>query len=177
MRPRRSPRSTPPLRSIGSTTPPSCRSSAWKRCSGSKAGWPARRATDWPSCNASCALTVNLSSRMPANVSPWNGLARRAPGAYKVRGGRLGKQGGYICRLEHLAAIDPVEVARAALREEGLSPTGWTLAMAIAPGRNVVRLGFERAGRELPATWYLAHHALAARLSREQGPAVHIYAL
>src|ERR1043165_9681457 len=50
----------PNLLRMGLTTPPSCRSSATRRCSGVTSGFPAPRARFWASTTASCALTVSL---------------------------------------------------------------------------------------------------------------------
>ena len=54
----------PSLPSAEGTTPPSCASRDFRRCSGDTSGWSLLSASDWADANASWAFTVNWSIRM-----------------------------------------------------------------------------------------------------------------
>jgi hypothetical protein len=92
---------------------------------------------------------------------------------------RLEAHGGYLCRLGDIAVSQLVELARAALTEDGQDPSNCSLMISVIPGSRVMRLAYDAPhtyGRR-GAHWYDEHQALARRLSGELDLTVHAYVL
>jgi hypothetical protein len=89
----------------------------------------------------------------------------------------LEAHGGYLCRWEDFDSEKLVEIARAAIIEDGQRPADCSLLVSVLPRARVVRFAFDGAhtyGRK-GARWYEQHHAMARAVSRELGVTVHAY--
>lgn len=91
---------------------------------------------------------------------------------------RIDAHGGYLFRAETLEGLDLQALARAALREDGLSPDVSGLFVSLDREKRLVRLAYDGPHTYGPAgaDWYRHHQALAAALSLAQDGAVHAYA-
>lgn len=86
--------------------------------------------------------------------------------------------GGYLCRFEDVDVAWLAQQARLALEDEGRTHDDVGLSVTLLPGGKVVRFSYDAPhayGRN-GARWYLAHQALAKRLSQHLRVAVHVYA-
>lgn len=86
--------------------------------------------------------------------------------------------GGYLCRYEDVDTAWLTHVAKEAAIEDGADASDSGLLVTVLPGPRVVRFAYDGAhtyGRA-GALWYLAHHALARRLSQHLSVTVHAYA-
>jgi hypothetical protein len=85
--------------------------------------------------------------------------------------------GGYVCQYEDVDASWLQRLARQALSEDGEAPEEVGLLVTVMGGPRIVRFAWDapftygRAG----ARWYLAHHALARRLTEHLRVTVHAY--
>lgn len=87
--------------------------------------------------------------------------------------------GGYLLRVESLAAIDWVQLGREALAQDGESPHEVGLTFSMIPRRKVVRVAYDApfAHGARGARWYVDHSAFAKIVSARLGITVHAYAI